>query len=242
MERKVPSDPKKLTKFNGLQKNTKSAPMKTTNFFENPSSKAFDKNGLKLLGLNLKFAFLSNNNALEKLAAHMKSYIKSLYVYWRNFARETCRLKTEQNLKKSLKSQLGNKPVIKSLVMKDCFYIKAEKGNKVVILVVVTLLWQGEWPNQFWPLYKMTKNNRGRVKNVPGIPEPFHFHTVFPCGKSSVLVSVEICKFTLLYPYQMLVNYPLSSSLEFSAQILSSLLMITKSLPESALWALKVFF
>ena len=72
----------------------------------------------------------------RKVIANIESAIQYLPDSSKGFVREACRKQISSNIinnKKSSKSAKEMK-VIKRLREKDCFYLKADKGNKVVIL------------------------------------------------------------------------------------------------------------
>ena len=131
---------KKMSILNNKFKKLKSSKNKHVfqrdiNIVENLSSQTFDKQELSLLNKGLKYALPNSGSALEEIVVGVETAIQHLPEASKVFTREACRNQLSKNIvsSKSLKSNKEHN-IVKSLRNKDCFYLKADKGNKVVIL------------------------------------------------------------------------------------------------------------
>lgn len=116
----------------------KNVPKKAIDIVENHSSQIFEQDELDLLNKGLNYALPGPSNVLEEVVASVECAIQRMSDTSKGFVREACSKQISKNLpqannKKMLRSKNEMK-VIKRLREKDCFYLKADKGNKVVIL------------------------------------------------------------------------------------------------------------
>jgi hypothetical protein len=106
--------------------------LKVINIVEN---QVFNEKEMNFLNKGLKFSLPHVGSEVEQLVAGIEASIIRLNEPTKNHVREACPQVISKNLRKTSHSQSENhNKVIKSLRRKDCFYLKADKGNKVVIL------------------------------------------------------------------------------------------------------------
>jgi hypothetical protein len=109
--------------------------LKVINIVENQSTQVFNEKEMNFLNKGLKFSLPHVGSEVEQLVAGIEASIIRLNEPTKNHVREACPQVISKNLRKTSHSQSENhNKVIKSLRRKDCFYLKADKGNKVLIL------------------------------------------------------------------------------------------------------------
>lgn len=139
LKKKFAIQNRKLLKLGLFEKLTRKnvAPRILENIVENHSSKTFDNKELNLLNKGLKFSIPDSRPNLEDVVASIESTIQKLDDTTKNSIRDSCKRKIRDNINKFTSFPNLNKEhkkTIKSLREKDCFYLKADKGNKLVIL------------------------------------------------------------------------------------------------------------
>lgn len=105
------------------------------NLVKNCTDLKFSKEELDLLNLGLKMSFVPNKLPLEDIIVGIESGIKMIDYQNQDIARKECLnlMKTNANTNNSIKKEKSFK-IIQELKKKDCFYLKADKGNSIVVL------------------------------------------------------------------------------------------------------------
>lgn len=106
----------------------------------NESSQIFNGDEIDLLSKGLNFSVCNfTNNTIDDLVANIECNITHLKESDKNYVRNACKMKIQDNLNvlksKNIFSNVRKDwDLIKGLKRKDCYYLKADKGNTVVIL------------------------------------------------------------------------------------------------------------
>ena len=98
-------------------------------------SQSFSNEELNLLNKGLNFVPSASKDSLDEVIVSVESAIQYLPNSSKGFAREAVRKQISKNvINHKHNSQRKTQNIIKGLREKECFYLKADKGNKVVIL------------------------------------------------------------------------------------------------------------
>lgn len=148
------------------------------NFVKNESSISFNPEEISLLSNGLKHS-IPTKSKLINIISDIETGIKYLNDQDKNYIRNACKLQITDNLSKISQHKNINKDlnILKNLKNKDCFYLKADKGNTVVILDKQDyfdrgnkLLQEGPYINiPKNPLSKFVSNVKNCLKQCPTI-------------------------------------------------------------------------
>lgn len=128
---------KKLKQQKKLSNNKSIVPtVEPIDIVVNESTQQFNNDELKLLNNGLKFGISDQNNILEETITCVESAIQYLPNSSKGSIRESVRSNVSKEIAKSIKVKQSahQQNTIKNLKKKDVFYLKADKGNKLVIL------------------------------------------------------------------------------------------------------------
>lgn len=133
--KKVASQKKKLSKLLPV----KEVPPKSNPdlIVKNESSQTFNNNEIVFLNQGLKHNLNFKKAPVDEIIVGIESAIKFMDESSKNYIRNACKIQISENIQRNPQSFEFSKKdydTIKSLRNKDCFYLKADKGNSVVIM------------------------------------------------------------------------------------------------------------
>lgn len=148
----------------------------------NESSETFNTEEINLLNKGLKYCLPSSSTTMVEIVAGIETSIKGFNDDVKSFVRGACSARiSRENLRQRKQVSSNNEfNIIKSLRSKDCFYLKADKGNKLVILDkteyferVRSLITQGPYKQlNRNPLPKMIRETKDAIKSCPKLITP----------------------------------------------------------------------
>ena len=134
--RKQQIQSRKLSKL--IQKQSPPPPRQcniTSNLVKNESSTTFTNEELNLLGKGLKHNLHTTKTAVEDVIAHIESAIQKEDDHIKDYIRNACLLRINRNISQpNHKISDSDLKIVKTLKQKNCYYLKADKGNTVVIM------------------------------------------------------------------------------------------------------------
>lgn len=145
----------------------------------NKTDEQFNKNEIDLLNKGLKYALNNKDTPLEELIASIESNIKRFDFSTKEYIRNACKIQITNNIEQNKNNIINNKDhkIINNLRKRDVFYLKADKGNKIVILNkadyferVNNLITTGPYKEiKKTPLNKMTTSFKNAIKECPNL-------------------------------------------------------------------------
>lgn len=130
-------------KFEQLQREQKKEappevpPLENRILVRNESSETFTDEEMDLLEKGLKFSFCDTRNDVKEIIAHIEAGISSLPDETKRQLRDECKTQLQKNLNRCRPRKFKDSKIIKTikaLKLKDVYYMKADKGNTLVVL------------------------------------------------------------------------------------------------------------
>ena len=130
---------RKLKTHNTKERIPRPRPPPDSHFVQNESNETFSSAELSLLAKGLKFCLPPEGQPQEQIettVAHIEAAISNLDENLKDYVRNACLIKLNKNKEKVHYSESASEymKIVKNLRNKPCYYLKADKGNKVVIL------------------------------------------------------------------------------------------------------------
>ncbi|SRR6266436_778540 len=129
---KLATQSKKLSKL--APKTSNSPAIAKFDIVHNLSKQQFTEKETNFLNMGLNFNLPISKTPLDSLIVDIESAIKFLPEEEKSFIRNACKFEIQHSKSVNHKVQENYSGVLKSLKAKDCYYIKSDKSNAVVIM------------------------------------------------------------------------------------------------------------
>lgn len=135
LEQKINTHNKKLSKL--VPRNPVSQKTNPVSIVKNESSQTFSNEEMNFLNKGLKYNLHFKKPPIDEIINGIETAIRFLDENSKHYVRNACKIEISKNSQRNrnfFNDTKNEYHIIKSLKSKDCFYLKADKGNSLVIL------------------------------------------------------------------------------------------------------------